>query len=313
MNRLIACRIARSLAMVFLLLTIAGAVSAQQVVSTTAGIIQCVEGDVFLEGKLLQLPRLPHGSYLQMENGQSLRTMQGRMELLLNSYIYLRLGENGLLRMEQNQLNDSQLALEQGSVLIEVVQELPGNRTRLRFSTGIVEIRKAGLYRLDAGSGEFRVYGGAALVTIGNRQKTIKTGRMVHLDGDFASPKFNANDADSLHQWAAQRSFNLFIASSESRKQLHWNPISLGWLRNSNYRMRFFSQLAFDELTRERRDQEKLEQMQASQASAREAAQATAGWEATTQAAQQAQALQDAARAAQSAVQNQTPTPQPPK
>jgi len=184
-----------------------------------------------LDGNLLQLPR---GSYIQLEKGKSLSTGQGYLELVLNSDAYLRLGKDGLLRMEQNRLDDIQFVLERGSALIEVVDKTKG-RIRMSLSTGFVEIKKAGLYRLDAGPAELRVYGGAAVVANGNRKATIKSERMVRLDGDSASKKFDPNSVDALHQWAGQRSFGLFLANLgnsylanlSNSGQVHWKPVSL--------------------------------------------------------------------------------------
>ncbi len=109
------------------ILMMAGAARAAQIVSARAGVIQCTEGDVFLDGKLL---KLSERRYSQMENGQDLRTEKGRAELLLSPNTYLRLDENSSLRLERNQLEDTQLALGQGSALFEVVQEFKGNRVR---------------------------------------------------------------------------------------------------------------------------------------------------------------------------------------
>lgn len=223
-------------------------VHAQQVASVKAGMIPYLQGEVFLDNKLLQLPK---GGYAQLENGQSLSTQQGRVELLLSLHAYLRLGENGSLRLQKNKVNDIQLELEQGSALIEVVQEIKRNRIQVRISTSIVEIEKAGLYRLDCGSGELRVYGGAALVDSGDRKTAIERGEMVHLDGNLASAKFDPDVSDPLHQWAARRSFDLFAVSQNTRKQRHWMPLSSGWVRNSNYRMSFYSELFYRQWIRD--------------------------------------------------------------
>jgi len=223
---------------------IASAAPAAQMVSAKAGVVQYTEGNVFLDGKPLKPSQR---SYSQMENGQSLRTSNGRAELLLSPNTYLRLGENGLLRIAQNQLEDTQLTLEQGCALIEVVEEIKGNRVRVHMAASSVEITKVGLYRLDSGSRELRVYGGEALAMKGNRTIAIKNGKMIRLDANLASAKFDASVADSLHKWAARRSFDLFDATKSSRKQRHWQPISMGWAHNSNYRMRFRSQRLFEE------------------------------------------------------------------
>jgi hypothetical protein len=167
--------------------------------------------------------------------------------MLLAPDAYLRLAEDSFLRMEQNQLTDTQLALEAGSALIEVVQMQQGSRIRVHFSVGLVEIREAGLYRLNAGSGELQVYGGSALVSNGYRKSIIKNGRMVRMNGVLASARFDADEADEFHKWAALRSFNLFLVSPGSRMQRHWAPISMGWVKNYNYRIRFFSALYFEQ------------------------------------------------------------------
>ena len=234
-----------SAAVLLIMLVFTDSVPAQQFLGAKAGILQHIQGEVFLDGNLLQLPR---GSYIQLEKGKSLSTGQGYLELVLNSGAYLRLGKDGLLRMEQNRLDDVQFVLARGSALIEVVDKTEG-RIRMSFSTGFVEIKKAGLYRLDADPAELRVYGGAAVVANGNRKATIKSERMVRLSGDPASKKFDPNSVDALHEWAGQRSFDLFLANLgnsflanlSNSGQVHWKPVSLGWLRNFNYRMSFYS------------------------------------------------------------------------
>ena len=110
-----------------------------------------------------------------------------------------------------------------------------------------MEISEAGLYRIDAGSSELRVYGGAAVAACGKRNVVIKSGRMTRLNGNPKSSKFDVNVTDSIHQWAGKRSFDLCIASESTRKQLHWQPDALGWLYNSKYHLRFYSKSYYDQ------------------------------------------------------------------
>jgi hypothetical protein len=237
-----AYQIAQSAVIIFYLLMIAIAAPAQQVVSAKAGLVQFTEGKVFLGSDVPFSPK----DFVQMQNGQILYTKQGRAEVLLTPDIYFRLDEYSSLRMEQNRLKDTQLALEQGAALIEVVQKARENPIKVRFPTGVVEIKSVGLYRLDVKAHEFRVYGGAALIAIGNIKATIRNGRMARLEGNFQPMEFDVNASDPLHEWAARRSFNLFLATAETRQQMHWKPISLGWLMNYDYRKSFYSKLFFD-------------------------------------------------------------------
>lgn len=217
----------------------AGPAGAQHVVGAKAGIIQYVRGIAFLDDKPVNLSS---NSYLLMRPGQNLRTEFGFAELLLSPEVYLRMGTFGLLRIEQNRLGDTRIELEKGSAMVEVVQEIKGTQASIFLKGGEARIKKKGLYRFDAGSGEIRVYGGSALVSIANRKTTVKGGRTVSLETGLGIRKFDTKEVDPLHQWAAQRSFELYQAPSGNRVQTHWQRLTMGWAVNSNYRMRFFSE-----------------------------------------------------------------------
>lgn len=220
------------------------AVYAQHVVGAKAGIMQCAQGEVSLDDKQIKLSK---GSFLQVYPGQILRTGIGFIELVLAPDIYLRLGIFGRLRIEQNRLDDTRLALEEGSALIEIVQENKWTRTGICLADGEVEIRKRGLYRFEAGSGEVRVYGGSALVSRTGRKATVRSGSMASLGGELSVKKFDAKEGDSLHRWAARRSFDIFQALSSPSAQSHWQRLALGWAVSSNYRIRFFSETLLSE------------------------------------------------------------------
>jgi hypothetical protein len=226
MKRAAACPSARFIGLLLSLLAFACTAQTQQFVSVKAGIIQFIQGEVFLDDKPVQQDKR---SYYQIENGQRLSTKNGRVELLLAPDIYFRLDKNGSMQMVGNQFADTKLHLEQGSALIEVDRMLRGNRINVRVSTAVVEIKEEGLYRFDAGSSELRVYGGTALVEVGNKRAEIKKGRMVRLNGDLVSQKFDTIASDPLHLWAAQRSFNLFISRPFAEKHKHWSVVSADW------------------------------------------------------------------------------------
>jgi hypothetical protein len=242
-------RITRSAGIIVVLFLMAGSAQAQYVVSAKAGTIQFTTGDVFLDDEQVLLSKK---DYVQMENGQSLRAERGLAELLLGPDVYLRLGINSQVRMYRNQLNDIQLALDKGSALIEVVEKAKRSQIRIVFAAGLVEIKKKGLYRLDAHTRELRVYGGEAGVAKKNRKAKIKKGKMVRLNDDLESSKFDVGAMDLLHQWAALRSFILFADNPSSRTQQHWTYIDLGWLKNYDYRMSFRSPELYAEWTRNR-------------------------------------------------------------
>lgn len=284
----VARRLVLCTGLILLFLTMDNRVQAQYVVSAKAGFIQFTAGEVFLDGNQLYLAG---GDGFQMENGQSLRTGRGYAELLLNANAYLRLGTQSLLQMHQNRLDDAQLALKQGSALVEVVEKTKGSQIRIKLAEASVELRKHGLYRFDADTGKIRVYGGEARVAMKSLKAKIKKGRMIRLDEDLKPSKFDTKALDTLHQWAALRSFTLFAEISAYRAQQHWVPISQGWLMNYDFGMSFHSEKFYDDWMRRRRQQSALESAAAAARARQEAAA-----QAAARAAQAAEAMKQARR-----------------
>jgi hypothetical protein len=234
--------VARSLSLIPLLLGISLSAPAQQFIGAKAGIVTYARGEVFLNVNSF---RKPPSGYVQLENNQTLSTKSGRAELLLASSAYLRLDENSLLVMEQNSLDGTQLKIKGGSALIEIVEKIRVNPISIHLSTSVIEIKESGLYRIDSDPPQFRVYAGDAVVFNAMKKIRIKKGKSIYLDGDLAQDKFDMEVADSLHQWAARRSFDVFIGNPKNRKIGNWEPIftpiGTAVLKNPNYRMSFYS------------------------------------------------------------------------
>jgi hypothetical protein len=86
-------------------------------------------------------------------------------------------------------------------------------RTRTTF-------RGIGLHRLDAASGDLSVYGGHAEVSTGAQTFDASRGRVIHLRDARTESRFDPHEKDPLLQWAASRSFRLFISSPAARARL---------------------------------------------------------------------------------------------
>jgi hypothetical protein len=151
-------------------------VNAQHIVNFKAAVLQFAEGEVFVDGIPI---KLQDGVLIQVGKDQRLDTKKGRAELLLPFCTHLRLGENGSVRITGNRLNDMEMTLEGGTILIEIVDAPSDNRVRVRISESVVEMKVAGLYRLDSDSGELRVHSGEAKVVWKNRKVKVKNGWMV--------------------------------------------------------------------------------------------------------------------------------------
>jgi hypothetical protein len=221
-----------------ILLFLSGPALPQQVIAVKAGMINYIEGRVFRDDEAV---RRIKREFITLKNGQVLRTDTGLVEMLLSPNAYLRVGADSLLRMEQNILSDTRFTVERGSALIEVVLGTKGNVMHVRCGTSSVEISLTGLYRIDAGPGELRVYGGTAIVTNGRKKVSVAHDRMVRLDDTLMISKFDQGIVDPLHEWAARRSFYLFTANSECGKEMkNWFRGKGGGMYNANFRMRFY-------------------------------------------------------------------------
>ena len=217
-----------------LLFCTGSALVAQKVVSARAGLITYLQGPAFVDGKrvVLKTVRFP-----QMTNGEALSTTRGRAELLLAPGVVLRLAENSQVRMDDTQLADTRVTLQRGDALIEVVQLPEGNRIQIGLADTTTELTRTGLYRFGIAQGTLRVFGGEALVRSGPNAATVKRGMAVDLNASpgLAQRKFDRKQTDSLHAWAARRSFDLFMSDPEARrKQTHWE-LAGGYAANKNF------------------------------------------------------------------------------
>jgi hypothetical protein len=190
---------------------------AQHVVSTRAGTINYIRGQVFVDGQPLKLTPLRFPS---LKEGQVLRTGAGRAEVLLGPGVVLRLGEHGALRMLDTRLENAEVEVQQGTSLVEVVEMPNASDVHVVLGQTRTGFKGMGLHRFEADSHELHVFGGHAEVFAGDRKVEAGRGRLVHLGDAFSVSKFDPGRKDALHQWAARRSFLLF--RSNSSRQTNW-------------------------------------------------------------------------------------------
>jgi hypothetical protein len=190
---------------------------AQHVVSTRAGTINYIRGQVSVDGQSLKLTPL---KFLSLKEGQVLRTSAGRAEVLLGPGVVLRLGEHGTLRMLDTRLESAEVELQQGTSLVEVVEMPNASDVHVVLGPTRTGFKGMGLHRFEADSHELEVFGGHAEVFTGNQKVEAGRGRLVHLEDTLSVSKFDPGRKDALHQWAARRSFLLF--RSNNSRQANW-------------------------------------------------------------------------------------------
>ncbi len=192
-------------------LAVAGCLPAppQMAVSARAGLIHHAEGEIRIDGEAFA-PKA--AEFTQLAAGQSLRTEDGRAELLLTLQGFARSGRRTEVRLLSDDIADAKLRLIDGSVVIDF-RRASSNKEGMTLAYGdaAMELARKGLYRLDAAPGRpprLRVYKGRAVVRSGHGSRTVTKTKALELGGGpLAQPKrFDPDFQDELDKWNAYRS-----------------------------------------------------------------------------------------------------------
>lgn len=209
-------------------------VRAQYVISAHSGTVQWVEGRVMLGDKPVEYKA---GVFPEMKAGDILRAEDGRAEVLLTPGAFLRVSEESSFKLVSNKLTDTRLEALTGSMLLTTPDPEKDNSVTLLYKDRTITFQKKGNYRLDAGTGEFRVYEGEAQVSTAGQALTAKSGREVNLNsGVLVADKFNAKLGDEFYRWAARRDALIAQANvSAAKMAVDSGNRSSGWYFNSYF------------------------------------------------------------------------------
>jgi FecR-like protein len=191
-----------------------------------------------------------------LETGDVVRTgLDGRVEMLLNPGSYLRVGENSEFELADNSLENLEVRLIRGTVIVEATgadnTELLINITTPHTKFAIV---RRGLYRLNVTPGdgtELIVRKGR--VMLDDSHTKVKGGnKVVFSSGSFSIAKLEQIDKknlDNLESWSKQRAETVAQANRKlTRRDMsllmamnplwdyHFSPARSGiWMFNSGY------------------------------------------------------------------------------
>lgn len=190
-----------------------GSVVALAQQGTAREVIAHVEGTVFLDGQRLE----PSATRLPVKEDASVRTENGRVEILLAAGDTVFLGENGSMRFSGNRgFNSSRFEILSGSAVI-TTSEL-GSAVVCEEE---VQLSDSGVFRFDVhrvADERFcrvRVYRGAAAAQMPSFVWVLTNGKMADLNrrcGDHTQRNdFNIEDIDGLDRWSRQ------LAASDAR------------------------------------------------------------------------------------------------
>ena len=189
---------------------------AQQAISARSGLIHFIEGEGTISG---QDVKLKEGQFPEVRPGQRLATEVGRVEVLLNPGIFLRLDNDSSFRMISDKLTDSHIELEKGRAMVEVVELIVGNHVTIHVGNTAIEPLKEGVYEIDAEAGTAKVFDGQLQVSQQASALKLGRGRAANFTPILLASKFNRKDTGELYAWSSMRSgkvaeANYNIASS---------------------------------------------------------------------------------------------------
>lgn len=196
--------------------------SAQTVIGAKSGVINWVEGNVFLGDQPYVMQPSQFG---EVKEGMVFRTEDGRAEILLPPGVFFRVAENTSFKMISNRLIDTRVELLKGSGIVEIDDLAKEATVTLVAKDATISLNKAGLYRIDNDPAQLKVFKGTAEVEMNGQKLAVSAGKMAPLTGAVASAaKFNTENTDSFDNWSRRRGEVLADANISAAKQARGYP-----------------------------------------------------------------------------------------
>jgi hypothetical protein len=206
----------------------AGVTSAKTAVP---GTLNYVEGQVSIGDQALNSHSI---GTAELRPGESLVTEKGKAEVLLTPGVFLRIGNNSLVKMISPSITDTEVEVDQGHAMIEVTEIHPENSLRVDEDGTATQLLKTGLYDFNRNQRELRVFDGKALVESGREHVDLKAGRELTLANNDLSKarKFDKKQYEEgdLFRWSSLRSGYLAEANVDAAGMYAENGWGgLGW------------------------------------------------------------------------------------
>jgi hypothetical protein len=173
----------------------AGCLNAGLQRTTEPGEINHSEGSVYLNNQPLSAAQVGK----RLDSGATLKTADGRVEVLLSPGAFLRVDKNSEIAKVAGNPEETRFDLRGGEVLLEIVQ-LEGN-LRVSMADDLFSPLSPGLYELDSANGELKVYAGDAQVQFGGHSARLHKAQA--LKGALQVEPFDTGQGDALYAWSA--------------------------------------------------------------------------------------------------------------
>ena len=194
---------------------------AQQVIGAKSGVIHYVEGDAFASDQKIETKL--GSKFTELKDNQVLKTEEGRVEVLLNPGVVLRVSESSSIKMINSKLSDTRVELLSGSAMIEVSELGSGNSVMMLYNGQEIVFRKTSLVRIDSDPAMISVYNGEASIKSGAQLNVIKAGKTMTLDGQMLVARFDNKTGDAFYRWGSRRASYIAMANVSTARSLMTN------------------------------------------------------------------------------------------
>jgi hypothetical protein len=174
----------------------------QSVVSARSGLINFVEGEVFLSDVPVEQKS---GKFPEVREGAELRTEAGRAEVLLTPGMLLRVGPDSDIRMISASLIDTRVEFRRGSAIIEVSENPEGTTARILYRDYEIRFPKRGAFRINSMPREFQVFDGEAEISYLGEKATLTKSQKASLYGGLEAETLRRSISDGLDEWSMRR------------------------------------------------------------------------------------------------------------
>ncbi|MGC0772154.1 MAG: hypothetical protein WB543_04410 [Candidatus Acidiferrum sp.] len=213
------------------------------------GTLNYFEGKVSIAGQTVDSNSIGKA---ELQAGQMLTTGSGKAEILLTPGVFLRVGNNTVVKMISPSITNTALELEKGHAIVEVDEIHPENDIRVTEDGASARILKTGLYDFNANRERLLVYDGKARIIDGEGHARVKGGREVEFasNGSLKVHKFDkkADEEGDLYRWSSLRSSYVAEANVDAARMYEedgWGPWGMGWWGADWYWDPWFSAYTF--------------------------------------------------------------------
>jgi hypothetical protein len=194
------------------------------------GTINYVEGQASIGSEALNAGSAGN---VVLQEGETLTTNNGKVEILLTPGVFFRVGDNSAVRMVSPSLSNTEVAVERGDATLEVGQIQKENNIVVDLPGGKTRALKKGFYEFDANQNTVRVFKGEAEAMLGSKSVKIKQEHELALnDPRLKTRGFKKEQYDTadLYRWSVLRSSYLAEANVDAASQyVNSGSFTPGW------------------------------------------------------------------------------------